>query len=793
MHHRSPSLFALSLLGTVLTGSLWAEDTKAKKVTYAEDVAPIFRNRCNSCHNADKQKGGLTLDNFGAAMQGGSSGKVVEPGDPDSSTLLNLVAHTEQPYMPPMAPKIPDAEIAIIRQWIEAGAPETTGSVVAMKAKPKFEFKLDPSMMGKPQGPPAIPVGISTEPVVVSLRPNAITAMAASPWAPLIAVSGHKQVLIYDSEKKRLTAVFPFPEGTIHSLKFSRNGSLLVAAGGRGGQSGIVIVFDVKNGKRVFEIGKEKEYDVVLAADISPDQGQVALGGPGKVLRVYSTTDGSLQFEMKKHTEWVTAVEFSPDGVLLASGDRNSGLYVWEAQTGREFFELRNHTLAITDVAWRLDSNVLASTSEDGTIRLWEMENGGNIKGWGAHGGGTESVRFAKDGRLLSTGRDRIVRLWDQNGGKLRDFEALADLGLRAVFTHDDASVASGDWAGQIRINRAADGVRLVELAANPAPVVARLEKAGNDLKTAEAAAVAATQALVPVVADATAKGALAATAQAEFDAANNAANAKAGEIVAFEKGLADKTAAEVAATAAVAAAQAISNTAMAELAEAEKQIPLKIAAEKASFDSMNASKAAVMKALVDKTALDANLVAAVEGMKNAKNKAEADAASLMLSQVTIQVVSLTANLATSGQSQAGTQGAYEIAVLANTNAPKLVEAAKVKANALGEAVKPLAAALAVLTAEKGVLAKNVADAKAAQPPLVAAVAAKKAQIDGAMAAKTAADKALADGKLPVDLLVMKVNDLKNDTEALSAELKSREAAKPTVATGAEVSPAPTQ
>jgi WD40 repeat protein len=41
------------------------------------------------------------------------------------------------------------------------------------------------------------------------------------------------------------------------------------------------------------------------------------LGGPGKVLRVYSTTDGALLREIKKHTDWITSVEYSPDGVLF--------------------------------------------------------------------------------------------------------------------------------------------------------------------------------------------------------------------------------------------------------------------------------------------------------------------------------------------------------------------------------------------------------------------------------------------------------------------------------------------
>src|SRR3954453_1975778 len=133
---------------------------KAVKISYEEHVSAIFKNRCNGCHNADKQKGGLNLETFGTAMQGGGSGKVVEPGDVESSTLYLLVTHQDEPSMPPNAPKIPDAEIEAIKLWIEGGALETTGSVALVKARPKFEFKVDPSALGRPAGPPAMPEGL---------------------------------------------------------------------------------------------------------------------------------------------------------------------------------------------------------------------------------------------------------------------------------------------------------------------------------------------------------------------------------------------------------------------------------------------------------------------------------------------------------------------------------------------------------------------------------------------------------------------------------------------------------
>ena len=491
----------IRLVPLLILATVARADDAAKKVAFA-DVAAIFQNRCNSCHNGDKQKGGLSLDTFGTAMTGGASGKVIEAGDSGNSRLYSLVSHSDEPKMPPKADKLPEAELKLIKDWIDDGALETAGSVAA--AKKKMDFKLDPSAIGKPTGPAAMPAEVSTDPPVLSARPNAVTAMAASPWAPLVAVAGHKQVLLYHTQTFRLLGVLPFPEGTIHTLKFSRDGGLVMAGGGRGGQSGRVVAWDVITGKRLFEVGKE--YDVVMAADVSPDRSMVALGGPGKVLKVYGTGDNEVIYESKKHTEWVTAVEFSPDGVLLASGDRNGGLVVWEAATGREFYDLRSHTTSITDVSWRIDSNVLASCSEDTTIRLWEMGNGTQVKGWGGHGGGVSSIRFAKDGRLVSTGRDNQTKMWDQNGGQQRAFEGFSDQSTEAVFTHDDAAVIAGDYRGEVRVWDAKDGKRLGNLSANPASLASRLEKARGDAAAAQAAADNATKELPALQADVAAK-----------------------------------------------------------------------------------------------------------------------------------------------------------------------------------------------------------------------------------------------------------------------------------------------
>ena len=771
-----PSRISLVIALTIgLTAS--AADEKARpKVNFTDNVSAVFQARCNSCHNADKAKGGLSLETFAGAMQGGGSGKVVEPGDLDGSHLWQLVTHAEEPRMPPQSPRIPEAELAILKAWIEAGAPETSGSVVAMKAKPKFEFKLDPSSMGKPVGPPAMPEGISTEPVVVSPKANAIVAMAASPWAPLVAVAGHKQVLLYQARKHRLVGVLPFPEGTIHVLKFSRNGSLLLAGGGRGGQSGLAVVFDVKTGKRAFEIGKE--YDVVLAADISPDHGQVALGGPSKVVRVYSTGDGQLQFEMKKHTEWITALEFSPDGVLLATGDRNNGLVVWEAQTGREFFDLRGHTASITDVSWRPDSNVVASAAEDGSVRLWEMENGTQVKSWGAHGGGVASARFAKDGRIVTTGRDRVVRLWGQDGGKQKELEPFGDLALRAVFADDDTKVVAGDWSGEVRVIDAKEGRKVANLIANPAPIATRLEQARALARAARTLADGATEDLAPLQAAVDAKAAHAAGAQQALTGAQEHARRTLDAVASAETLDAEKARLQATMIEALKVAQAASEKANAERAAAEKAIGETTLAEKAAGDALVGSKALVEKAFHDKVAHDQALASSVEALRSATTTADADRAGVVLAGTVARAAELTAALATAGKNQVDAVNARDRASTAKAAAPGLLAVATEKARALGEAVGPAQAALDRANATRAEVARALADARDAIQAAKGAAERRKNEADASNAARSSAEKALADKRAAVGAVVAKADDLKDEVESLSAELKALEASR---------------
>jgi mono/diheme cytochrome c family protein len=457
-------LLAAAVLGLPLAAS-------AQKVTYDEHVLPLFKNQCLKCHNADKPKADLDLSTYGGTMKGGSSGLIVTGGDPDGSSLYKVVTHAAEPTMPPKS-KLADKEIDLIKKWIAGGLLENSGSKAIASNRPKVDLSLSAASFGKPEGAPPMPGDLLLEPVVRTARTSASTALAASPWAPLVAVGGQKQVFLYNTDTLQLAGVFPFPEGFPHDVKFSRNGKLLLAGGGRGANKGVVAVWDITTGERILTAGDE--LDVALAADISSNQKWVALGGPDRLVKIYATATGEQLHKMKKHTDWVLAAEFNHTSTYLATGDRNGGVVVWDAEVGQEVQTFTGHRGAITSVAWRTP-DLLVTASEDGTVKTWSVKEGQQVKSVNAHNS-TVSVRLNVDGLMVTAGRDKTISTWDKEGNKAKTFTITNDLPVRATLTHDGKRVIATDWTGRAYVWNVADGRELTGLSLNP-PTIAEQQK----------------------------------------------------------------------------------------------------------------------------------------------------------------------------------------------------------------------------------------------------------------------------------------------------------------------------
>lgn len=472
------------ICGFVLLAAALAASAQ-EKVTFQEHVLPIFENSCNKCHNPDKKKGDLDLTTFAALMRGGGSGAAVVSGDPDGSKLNRVMNHAEEPEMPPKSGKLPGKELDVIKRWISGGLLETSGSKAIVAKKPAIDLSVSSATLGKPDGPPPMPKQFLLDPVVSATKGTAPTGMATSPWAPLVAITGQKQVLLYNTETLDLLGILPFTEGAPSDLKFSRNGKILIVGGGVAGKSGRVVLWNVETSERITVLGDE--YDTALAADLSPDQSRVALGGPGRLVKIYSTATGELLHKIKKHTDWVTALAFSPDGEKLASADRNGGISVWDPDNAQELFSLAGHKSGVTSVQWRNDGKVLASASEDGTAKLWEMTEGKQAKTWTPHGSGVLGFHWGMDGKFVSCGRDGQVAIWDANGNKTKSAAVTNDLPVRAVLSHDGHRVIAADWLGNVTVYSAKDAKAVGTLSLNPPALAAQIAAAEKELAEAKA------------------------------------------------------------------------------------------------------------------------------------------------------------------------------------------------------------------------------------------------------------------------------------------------------------------
>jgi len=96
----------------------------AAEVDFARDIQPLLARRCYACHGPDTREAGLRLDDRAAATAALDSGSIaVVPGDAAKSELVARITSTDHDLrMPPEGPRLTAAEVALLEQWIAAGA-----------------------------------------------------------------------------------------------------------------------------------------------------------------------------------------------------------------------------------------------------------------------------------------------------------------------------------------------------------------------------------------------------------------------------------------------------------------------------------------------------------------------------------------------------------------------------------------------------------------------------------------------------------------------------------------------
>jgi hypothetical protein len=113
--------------GTQTTSIVGEACAAEAKVSFANDILPLFKWRCGNCHQssgAGYEKSGLDLNSYEGVMKGTRFGPMVIPRDPESSNLMLLLDWRASPQlrMPHGKKKLSICDRDAVRTWIREGA-----------------------------------------------------------------------------------------------------------------------------------------------------------------------------------------------------------------------------------------------------------------------------------------------------------------------------------------------------------------------------------------------------------------------------------------------------------------------------------------------------------------------------------------------------------------------------------------------------------------------------------------------------------------------------------------------
>ncbi len=118
----------------------------------------------------------------------------------------------------------------------------------------------------------------------------------------------------------------------------------------------------------------------------------------------------------------VVALEWSPDGRWLAAASIEGPIVAIDASDGSIRFQVEAHGFGTSGGAISPDGRLLASGGQDGTVALWDAQSGAEIARMEAGADWVETVAWCPRSAVLASAAGRVLRLWDDRGGLVREF-----------------------------------------------------------------------------------------------------------------------------------------------------------------------------------------------------------------------------------------------------------------------------------------------------------------------------------------------------------------------------------
>ncbi len=284
------------------------------------------------------------------------------------------------------------------------------------------------------------------KPIAEFLHNAYVRAAAYSPDGTLIATAGNDSTLRIWNAKTGEQVRSVMLADAAWSVAFSPDGAS-IAVGGQTKSS--VLMFDVATGQvRQVLVGEGPGTGRVA---YSPDGSMIAAASNEGVISIWSSESGSLLRTIIGANTGESGLAFSPDGRRIVTPQWGGYARVWDVTHVKVAKFKPPQESKVQFVSISADGSRLVMLSD--AVTLWDYSNPASAKRTvlDPKPGATWYVSVSPDGsRVLTTGSDGSMKLWDGQGTLVKEFPRRRPTIVGAAFSRNAERLACIDYEGRV-------------------------------------------------------------------------------------------------------------------------------------------------------------------------------------------------------------------------------------------------------------------------------------------------------------------------------------------------------